>query len=112
MPRPWELNGKFDFVTADFVYVRWLGDRKGIEEQTKIWDKTVVDRRGDLVKWVELFRQFVSRDRNNAGAIQFPSRIAEAPVAHWLRTPSGDRQLPEMIDSFKRIVREIELVGA
>lgn len=25
MPRPWEYQQKFDFVTADFAYVRWLG---------------------------------------------------------------------------------------
>jgi uncharacterized protein YecE (DUF72 family) len=55
MPRPWEFKEKVDFVTADFVYVRWLGDRKKIEERTKTWDKTVVDRREDLTKWVELF---------------------------------------------------------
>jgi uncharacterized protein YecE (DUF72 family) len=53
MPRPWEFKAKFDFVTADFAYVRWLGDRKGIEEQTTTWDKTVVDRRSDLMNWVE-----------------------------------------------------------
>jgi len=35
---------KFDPITADFTYVRWLGDRKGIEEQTKVWDKIIVDR--------------------------------------------------------------------
>jgi uncharacterized protein YecE (DUF72 family) len=49
-------------VTGDFVYIRWLGDRKGIEEQTKTWDKTIVDRRGDLVKWAELLRQLISRN--------------------------------------------------
>src|SRR5206468_10045856 len=37
MPRPWELKQKFDLVTADFSYVRWLGDRKGIEKQTTTW---------------------------------------------------------------------------
>jgi uncharacterized protein YecE (DUF72 family) len=62
MPRPWEFNEKIDFVTADFVYVRWLGDRKRIEERTNTWDKTVVDRREDLTHWVKLFRQFESRD--------------------------------------------------
>ena len=62
MPRPWAFKEEFDFVTADFTYIRWLGDRKGIEELTKTWNKTVVDRRGDLVNWVELFRQFVSRN--------------------------------------------------
>jgi uncharacterized protein YecE (DUF72 family) len=49
-------------ITAGFAYVRWLGDRKGIEEQTKTWDKTVVDRREDLANWVELFRKFVTRN--------------------------------------------------
>jgi uncharacterized protein YecE (DUF72 family) len=62
MPRPWEMKERFDLITADFAYVRWLGDRKGIEEQTKTWDKTIVDRRGDLKNWVELFREFVRRN--------------------------------------------------
>jgi hypothetical protein len=30
MPRPWEKK-QFDWVTTDFVYVRWLGGRKGME---------------------------------------------------------------------------------
>jgi len=34
MPRPWELKNQFDLITADFAYVRWLGNRKGLEEQT------------------------------------------------------------------------------
>jgi uncharacterized protein YecE (DUF72 family) len=62
LPRPWEMTAKCDLVTADFVYVRWLGNRKDIEKQTTTWDKTVVDRTEDLVNWVELFRQFMKRD--------------------------------------------------
>ncbi|HYL85431.1 MAG TPA: DUF72 domain-containing protein [Candidatus Angelobacter sp.] len=62
VPRPWELKEKFDPITADFAYVRWLGDRKGIEQITTTWDKTAVDRGQDLTNWVELFRQFVSRN--------------------------------------------------
>ncbi len=62
VPRPWEMKEKFDLITADFTYVRWLGDRKGIEKQTTTWDKAIVDRREDLSNWVELFRQFVSRN--------------------------------------------------
>jgi uncharacterized protein YecE (DUF72 family) len=31
MPRPWEQ--KLDLITTDFVYVRWLGDREGIERE-------------------------------------------------------------------------------
>jgi uncharacterized protein YecE (DUF72 family) len=62
LPRPWEMTAKRDLVTADFVYVRWLGNRKDIEKQTTTWDKTVVDRTEDLGHWVELFRQFMKRD--------------------------------------------------
>jgi uncharacterized protein YecE (DUF72 family) len=63
MPRPWELKGKFDLVTADFAYVRWLGDRKGIEKQTTTWDKTVVDRTSDLKNWVDVFKSLVSNTK-------------------------------------------------
>jgi uncharacterized protein YecE (DUF72 family) len=62
MPRPWEMKAQFDLVTADFAYVRWLGDRKGIEEVTKAWGKTVVDRRDDLLHWVKIFRDLMKRD--------------------------------------------------
>jgi hypothetical protein len=27
--RPWNVTDGLDLVTTDFVYVRWLGDRKG-----------------------------------------------------------------------------------
>ena len=47
---------KFDLITTDFTYVRWLGDRKGIEEQTKVWDKIIVDRRAELAEWVEVLK--------------------------------------------------------
>jgi len=32
-------------------YVRLLGDRKGIEARTKIWNKVVEDRGGELANW-------------------------------------------------------------
>jgi uncharacterized protein YecE (DUF72 family) len=38
----------------DFTYVRWLGDRKGIEERMKVWNKVIVDRRPELVEWAEI----------------------------------------------------------
>src|SRR5690242_6579549 len=59
MPRPWEMKGALDLVTADFTYVRWLGNRKGIEEQTTTWDKTVIDRQEDLKSWVVVLRRLV-----------------------------------------------------
>jgi uncharacterized protein YecE (DUF72 family) len=60
VPLPWQLKEKFDLVTADFTYVRWLGDRKAIEEQTKTWDKVIVDRKSDLKNWVEVLKQMVN----------------------------------------------------
>jgi uncharacterized protein YecE (DUF72 family) len=61
MPRPWELKDNLDLITADFTYVRWLGDRKGIEEKTKTWDKVIVDRQGDLFEWVGLLKKVHER---------------------------------------------------
>lgn len=59
VPRPWEMKRKLDLATSDFVYVRWLGDRKAIEEVTKTWEKTLIDRRADLKNWTELLWRLV-----------------------------------------------------
>ena len=61
MPRPWELKNNLDLITADFTYVRWLGDRKGIEEKTQTWDKVIVDRQGELFEWVNLLKKVHER---------------------------------------------------
>jgi uncharacterized protein YecE (DUF72 family) len=61
MPRPWEMKDQFDLITSDFTYVRWLGNRKGIEEITKTWDKVIVDRQGDLFEWVGLLKKVHER---------------------------------------------------
>ena len=59
MPRPWEIKPTLDLVTADFAYVRWLGDRHGIEKITQEWDKTVIDRKSDLKNWVDVLKELV-----------------------------------------------------
>ncbi len=59
MPHPSSLE--FDPITTDWTYVRWLGDRKGIEKMTMTWDKTVVDRTSELTTWVDYFQQIVNR---------------------------------------------------
>jgi uncharacterized protein YecE (DUF72 family) len=61
MPRPREWFTKGDAITTDFTYIRWLGDRKGIEELTKTWDQTIVDRTKDLQDWVEACRNFMKQ---------------------------------------------------
>jgi uncharacterized protein YecE (DUF72 family) len=59
MPSPSEL--KSDPITTDWTYIRWLGDRKSIEELTTTWDKTVVDRTQELSSWVDFCYQIRKR---------------------------------------------------
>src|SRR5580698_10021446 len=61
MPRASELFEKFDPITADFTYIRLLGDRKGIEQKTKIWDKVIVDRSRELMSWVNVCQRTTRR---------------------------------------------------
>jgi uncharacterized protein YecE (DUF72 family) len=63
---PWmtpigQLAGKLDLVTADFAYLRWLGDRKGIEEKTKNWDRIIIDREAEMRIWIPVVRQLLKR---------------------------------------------------
>jgi len=63
VPKPWEWKKlpkkPLDLVTADFAYVRWLGNRKEIEALTTTWERVVVDRTDDLRTWVSFLRQMV-----------------------------------------------------
>lgn len=54
MPGPNEIFDKADPITADFTYIRWLGDRKGIEQVTKVWSRIVVDRTAEMTGWVDV----------------------------------------------------------
>ncbi len=63
---PWmtpigELMAKQDVVTADFAYLRWLGDRKGIEEKTQRWDSLIIDRRREMEIWIPIIRKLLKR---------------------------------------------------
>jgi uncharacterized protein YecE (DUF72 family) len=63
MPTITELAQKLDLLTTDFTYIRWIGDRKGIEKQTKTWDKIIVDRERETRTWVDYIRQFLYHGR-------------------------------------------------
>jgi uncharacterized protein YecE (DUF72 family) len=86
---------EFDPITADFSYVRLLGDRKGIEERTKIWNSTVIDRTMELTEWAGVLGRIIPRIQvytyvNNHYAGYAPDTVEEFK-AIWNRINSRDR---------------------
>ncbi len=81
MPGPVELSEKFDPITADWTYIRWLGDRKAIEKQTTTWNKTVVDRTTELSSWVDYCYQIRKRGVLIYGYANNPHYAGHAPAA-------------------------------
>jgi len=69
---PWmtpvqQLVTRQDVVTANFAYLRWLGDRKGIEERTQRWDKIIIDRTREMETWIPIIRALLKRGINILG---------------------------------------------
>ena len=60
MPHPKELES-YDLITADFSYIRWLGNRKDIEKLTTTWNSTIIDRTADLQTWVDVCERIQKR---------------------------------------------------
>jgi uncharacterized protein YecE (DUF72 family) len=75
MPRLEVLSEKFDPITADFAFVRWQGDHKGIQQRTKVWNRTIFDRTAELRTWVDFcgkiqkrgIKQFIYAGNHYAG---------------------------------------------
>jgi len=61
MPPVQQWTQKLNIVTADFTYIRFLGDRKGIEEQTKHWDRILVDREREMEIWTPQIRRLLEQ---------------------------------------------------
>ena len=61
MPRPQEYFEAGDPLTANFSYIRWIGDRKGIEEKTQRWDHVIIDREDDMQIWIPIIHQILKR---------------------------------------------------
>ncbi len=61
MPTITQLAVKLDPITAEFTYIRWLGDRKGIEEKTTHWNQVLVDREVEMEVWVPAIRRLLQR---------------------------------------------------
>jgi uncharacterized protein YecE (DUF72 family) len=58
-----QLMKKFDLATGKFCYLRFLGDRKGIEEKTKHWDKVIVNREREMETWIPEIRRLLGSKR-------------------------------------------------
>ncbi|HXH13777.1 MAG TPA: DUF72 domain-containing protein [Alphaproteobacteria bacterium] len=82
MPPVQELVRQHDVITADFSYIRWLGDRRAMEAVTQRWDRLVADRQQETTAWVGVIRQFLARQvavygfYNNHYAGHSPGSIA------------------------------------
>ena len=63
MPTITQLAEKLDVLTTDFTYIRWIGDRKGIEKKTKNWDKIIVGRESETRIWIRYIREFLQQGR-------------------------------------------------
>jgi uncharacterized protein YecE (DUF72 family) len=61
MPHADELPDRLDPLTADFSYIRLLGDRPKIEAITKTWDREVIDHGERLARWAEVIRRLAPR---------------------------------------------------
>lgn len=61
MTRADQLFAKLDPVTSDFAYIRWLGDRKGIEEKTEHWDRVIQDREREMEIWIRAIDKLLER---------------------------------------------------
>jgi uncharacterized protein YecE (DUF72 family) len=61
MPHGDEVERRFDPVTADFAYVRLLGDREAVERVTKRWDREVLDHGERIGRWARLLVRFMAR---------------------------------------------------
>jgi uncharacterized protein YecE (DUF72 family) len=94
MPPIQELIRQHDVVTADFAYIRWLGDRQAMEATTQKWDRLVVDRTQDTRTWVAVVRQLLARELavygfyNNHYAGHSPGSIALFSEI-WQNTPAS-----------------------
>jgi uncharacterized protein YecE (DUF72 family) len=61
------LMSRQGILTADFAYLRWLGDRYKIEELTTSWDRILIDRRPEMEHWIPSIRSMREQNRTVYG---------------------------------------------
>jgi len=62
MPHGDEVEKRMDPVSADFAYVRLLGDRQAIEAVTTTWDREVIDQGERLDRWAKVLARLLTRE--------------------------------------------------
>lgn len=83
MPHPLDVAPELDLVTADFAYVRLIGDRRAVEAQTETFDRVVLDLSPRIDRWADWLAQILPRVRetfayaNNHFAGHGPATIRE-----------------------------------
>ena len=103
-------------ASTDFLYLRWIGDYKGMERRTQTWDRMIVDRTDDIETWVPIIRSlrqagvsvFTYVNNHYAGngpqtiellrkvwrrTIGLPEVDPERPAPTELREPPSDGQM-------------------
>ena len=69
---PWfhrvdQLLRQPEVLTADFCYLRWLGDRYAIEKRTTSWDRLIIGRSREMGTWVPAIRTMLHHNRTVYG---------------------------------------------
>lgn len=83
MPHPTEVAKRMSVVTADFSYVRLIGDRNAVEALTTTFERVVVDQSERLSRWAEFLRELQDQVKeigvyaNNHFAGHGPTTIRE-----------------------------------
>ena len=61
MPHPDTWLDRLDLATADFGYVRLIGNREVTEARTKVFDREYVDQSEGLARWAAFLRGLAAR---------------------------------------------------
>jgi len=106
MPSAEHVFSTIDPLTADFVYIRLLGDRRAIEAKTTVWNRVVEDRTASMTSWVDVcqmvqrrgIQQYVYFNNHYEGfAVASVERFRSLCKARGIETPLNV-QLPAVVE--------------
>jgi hypothetical protein len=98
MPSAERIFSAIDPITADFVYIRLLGDRKAIEAKTTVWNQVVEDKTASMTSWVDVCQMVQRRGIHYEGfAVASVERFRRLCAARGIETPLNV-QVPAVIE--------------